>query len=79
MLYRDNVPEQVEPYVHVDRSLIQQLVDDGSLVPVDEWCRVHYRESNPGRGFCDAGTESDIGGWYEWDCDIVYLLPKEDN
>ena len=31
--YRTAVPEMVDPYVHSDTSLIQQLVDSGSLVP----------------------------------------------
>ena len=31
-LYRSNVPETVDPYVHSDTSLIQHLVDGGSLV-----------------------------------------------
>ena len=47
------------------------------LVIVDQWCRIHYREANHDRGFCDAGTEDDVGGWYEWDCDVVYLKPKD--
>ena len=33
-LYRSTVPEMVEPYVHSDTSLIQHLVDAGSLVRV---------------------------------------------
>ena len=31
--YRKAVPAMVEPYNHSDTSLIQQLVDRGSLVP----------------------------------------------
>ena len=30
-MYRETVPEVVEPYVHSDTSLIQRLVDSGSL------------------------------------------------
>ena len=32
-MYRATVPEVVEPYVHSDTSLIQRLVDSGSLTP----------------------------------------------
>ena len=31
--WRKTVPEVVEPYVHSDTSLIQRLVDSGSLTP----------------------------------------------
>jgi len=34
-LYRSEVPQVVDPYVHSDTSLIQQLIDNGSLVPVE--------------------------------------------
>ena len=34
-LYVSAIPELVEPYVHSDISLLQMLVDDGSLVKVE--------------------------------------------
>ena len=32
-MYRETVPDMVDPYVHSDTSLIQQLVDRDSLTP----------------------------------------------
>lgn len=49
--WRENVPEMVDPYVHSDTSLIQQLVDRGSLIPDLRLQAIADAWNNPTLGF----------------------------
>ncbi len=78
-LYRINPHAEYVADHRGNAPLLEELAEMGILIPVEWWCLAHGKEpirwSHTGeyREFCESGTEEDIGGWYEWDCNVQRL------